>query len=244
MRFFRQAESRLREITRHLGPLLYAGSNVFCPICNRGYRKFRAAGKAGNSRPNAVCYTCKGRERDRYMYQYLSTATQLSLVQDQVLLHVAPDPSLIPLLRNLASGGYTSIDLVRSNVNLRGDITELPFGDGAIEAIYCSHVLQDVPDDEAALREFWRVLSPTGWIALVVPFNSLETVPAPEDRRRRNAEDAPPMIRVYGPEVEDTLSEVGFKVQSLSVNQNLTEEQKYWMVVDQARVGAAYLLRK
>ena len=38
--------------------------------------------------------------------------------------------------------------------------------------IYCSHVLEHVSDDRKAMREFCRVLRPSGWAMLNVPINA------------------------------------------------------------------------
>jgi len=43
------------------------------------------------------------------------------------------------------------------------------YEDGRFGAFICSHVLEHVADDLAAVRELWRVLEPGGWGIVMVP---------------------------------------------------------------------------
>jgi SAM-dependent methyltransferase len=49
------------------------------------------------------------------------------------------------------------------------DIQAIDRGDGAYDVIVCSHVLEHVKDDDAALRELVRILSVEGFLLLAVP---------------------------------------------------------------------------
>ena len=53
------------------------------------------------------------------------------------------------------------------------DIMDNP--DESFDVIYCSHVLEHVPDDRKAMREFPRVLKRGGWAILLVPINAGKT---------------------------------------------------------------------
>lgn len=52
---------------------------------------------------------------------------------------------------------------------LRGDIQHLSFAAESFDRVLMSEVLEHLKDDEAALREVWRVLKPGGILALTVP---------------------------------------------------------------------------
>jgi ubiquinone/menaquinone biosynthesis C-methylase UbiE len=49
------------------------------------------------------------------------------------------------------------------------DATNLPFPDGAFDAIIAAEILEHIPDDTAAIAEIARVLRPGGTVAVTVP---------------------------------------------------------------------------
>lgn len=67
---------------------------------------------------------------------------------------------------------YLPIDVeVRApHVLVVADAHRLPFGEGSVDAILCSEVIEHVRDPEAALSELWRVLAPGGRLVLSMPF--------------------------------------------------------------------------
>jgi ubiquinone/menaquinone biosynthesis C-methylase UbiE len=110
---------------------------------------------------------------------------------------------------------------------LRADITDLPFDDNRFDAIYCSHVLEHVPDDRKAMSELRRVLRPGGWAVLQVPIKLIVTyedsaVTTPEDRERVFGQSD--HVRIYGLDYKDRLREVGFKVTIVQYAKELSEE--------------------
>jgi len=84
------------------------------------------------------------------------------------MLHFAPTGHLPRVLRSVPGLQYHTADLTRADVDHRVDIQCLPFPDRTWQYILCSHVLDHIPDDIAALRE-QRVLRPDGLLVLCVP---------------------------------------------------------------------------
>ena len=85
------------------------------------------------------------------------------------MLHVAPEPALAPKFRAIPGLDYLSGDLDPAAAMVQMDITDIRYPDNSFDVIYCSHVLEHVPDDRRAMRELARVLKPGGWAVLAVP---------------------------------------------------------------------------
>jgi len=109
------------------------------------------------------------------------------------------------------------------------DITDIKHPDDSFDVIYCSHVLEHVPDDRKAIREFRRILKPGGWAILNVPVTAEATmedpaVTSPEERLRLYGQHD--HVRRYGPDYEDRLREAGFKVTRTAPGDMLGEAER------------------
>ncbi len=49
----------------------------------------------------------------------------------------------------------------------------LPFDDGSVDTVFSSHCLEHIPDDHAAIRDWFRVLKVGGFIVCMVPSQAL-----------------------------------------------------------------------
>lgn len=213
--------SVLREVRNALKPavkaLLYSGSARWCALCERPARAFRPFGTP--PRADAMCPWCGSLERHRLAVEFFRHRTDLFDGRPKRLLHVAPEARFERLLRSAAGEGYLSGDLFDTHAMERMDITDIRHPDASFDVIYCSHVLEHVPDDRKAMREFARVLSPGGWAVLNVPVTADRTFedPSIEDPAERlrlfGQEDH---VRRYGPDYEDRLVEAGFRVRRMS----------------------------
>lgn len=95
------------------------------------------------------------------------------------------------------------------------DITNIQYPAEYFDVILCSHVLEHVPDDRKAMREFWRTLKPTGWAILLVPIMAEVTFEDPtivDPQERLIAFGQEDHVRKYGRDYIDRLREAGFKV--------------------------------
>ena len=73
------------------------------------------------------------------------------------------------ILKN-TSQEYVGIDVSSSEAtSVVGDIQTLPLSDESFDTIFCSQVLEHVPQPWLALAEFQRVLKPGGTLILTVP---------------------------------------------------------------------------
>jgi SAM-dependent methyltransferase len=98
---------------------------------------------------------------------------------------------------------------------VRLDITEIDFPDESFDVVYCSHVLEHVPDDRKALAEIRRVLKPDGWAILLVPIDAAETIEDPsitDPGERLRLFGQGDHVRRYGPDYVERLHQAGFDV--------------------------------
>jgi len=67
--------------------------------------------------------------------------------------------------KHLSGGAYGEIDYVC-------DIASIPVNDDSFDVILCSEVIEHVPEPEAVMSEFFRILKPGGKLLLTAPLGS------------------------------------------------------------------------
>jgi SAM-dependent methyltransferase len=134
------------------------------------------------------------------------------------VLHFAPEPVLARRLSAFENVSYLSADLDPDVAMVAADITDLPFDDSTFDLILCSHVLEHVPQDGAAMREMLRVLRPGATALLMHPvdYGRGETyedwsLTSREERQRAFLQDD--HVRLYGRDLADRLTAAGFEVE-------------------------------
>ena len=185
-----------------------------CPCCGGQLPHFQPYGL--RMRTNVMCPRCGSKKRHRLLWLFLRDQTNLFTDQLRVL-HFAPERCFRKTLASLPNLEYVTADLHSRKAMLSLDITAMPLGGGAFDAILCSHVLEHVPDDLRATRELFRVLKPGGWAAVMVPVESgrAETledprVVSPAERERIYGQHD--HVRLYGEDFKDRLESAGFAV--------------------------------
>jgi SAM-dependent methyltransferase len=198
------------------------GDAVVCPLCGHGFRAFRDDW----NRPNAICWRCGSHERHRALWLYLDRLHPELLGNAHALLHFAPEYCLEHRLRQIQRLDYKTADLDPAVGELQLDITDMKLADGSFDAILCSHVLEHVEDDAAAMRELRRVLKPGGWAIVMVPLDINRTrtyedssIAAPADREREFRQFD--HVRLYAPDIADRLTAAGFEVRTERVAHEL-----------------------
>lgn len=244
MQFLKSLEVKVRRFRDKLSPLLYAGSTFHCPVCGHSFRKFRSAGRGERKRANAVCPWCISRERDRLVYSYIEKEQARLFTDTTRMLHVAPEPCLEPKFRSLAKGLYLTADLIRKDVDEQFDVMFIPHANQTFDAVFCSHVLQDVPDDIQAMREFFRILSPGGWAILNVPVVATasadhQTIPGNVRKATDNRPDE--HLRSYGDDYPERMKSVGFDVKTIQANDLFDAKELIRLAMDRKETGAVYI---
>jgi SAM-dependent methyltransferase len=205
---------RLRDVTTRipqpirfgLRRLYHRGSGATCVLCGNGVRAFVSHGGdaevldrrkvvGGMRRENDRCPVCHGCDRTRMMMLWLEQAGLDG--GGARILHIAPDLGLYLWLRRQDGVEYVGSDIdaarYRHIENMHtADLTRMPFPDDDFDLVICSHVLEHVPDDAAAMREILRILRPGGRALLLTPYaqdgkgtDEDPTVEDPSERNRR-----------------------------------------------------------
>jgi hypothetical protein len=212
------AKAHLRSVRSWLTDLNYYGQGRWCPVCEKSSRLFRPYdGIPGE----AICIHCGAHERHRFVWLYFSRYTDLFDGHAKRVLHVAPETCMEPRLRQNLGGGYVTADMGNRQAMLKMDVTDIQCPDKSFDVIYCSHVLEHVPDDRRAISELYRVLKNGGWAILLVPITADRTIEDPSivdpmDRLRLYGEKD--HVRRYGPDFVDRLTEAGFSVTVVRVS--------------------------
>lgn len=206
---------RIARGLRRRGALLRErGDAVECPVCGGRFRRF----KPHWNRAGAICWRCGAHERHRAVALLWRRRPEL-LGEARSLLHFAPEwcfrfTPLPPGLR------YVTADLDPAKGDLVLDVRTLALPDAAFGAIVCSHVLEHVDRDGAALSELRRVLAPDGWVLLMVPqdLGRAETLEDPgiaTPEARTAAYWQHDHVRLYGRDFPARVAAAGFAVESI-----------------------------
>jgi SAM-dependent methyltransferase len=201
--------------------LTHRGHGVECPCCGREYASFAADW----NRPDAICPGCGAQERHRALWLHLR-GVLAAADRPFDLLHFAPEHAVQRRIEQLPELRYLTADLDGDGVDVAADITGMPFDDASFDGIVCSHVLEHVDDDRAAMGELCRVLRPRGWAAVLVPLD-LDRAETYEDpavltpAQRERAYWQHDHVRLYAPDIADRLAEAGLEVEAVRVAETL-----------------------
>ena len=234
----------LRSFRDVVQALPYRGEGRFCPVCERSSSSFAPAGE--DRRVDGKCAHCRAVERHRLVWLYFTRRTNLFDGRAKTVLHVAPEGCFEPRLRRRLAGNYLTADLFNPRADVKMDITDIKFPDESFDVIYCSHVLEHVPDDRQAMREFRRVLKSDGWAVLLVPINVEKTFEDPtvtDPAQRLRLFGQADHCRKYGPDYVDRLREAGFRVERTTAADFATGAEITEMGLTPA-AGEIYLCRR
>jgi SAM-dependent methyltransferase len=194
----------------------YVGWKLKCPICGWRFRSFAPDLWDGATwHGTAVrCPRCDSRPRHRWLALYLDR--NQSVLRQKSVLHIAPEPMLAPYVERKA-GDYVSADLAPERATVEADLTALPFDAERFDLVICSHVLEHVPDDHAAISEMHRVLRPGGLALVQTPVNydqagTYEDPAEADEAERLRRFSQVDHVRVFGPDLRERLAVVGFRV--------------------------------
>jgi len=198
-----------------------------CPLCGwRGFR-FEPYGNRMLRRSDASCPICGSLERHRVARLLLGDR----LAGRHRVLHMAPEPLMIPWLVSL-SCDYLNADLNHPAMR-RLDLTDTRLPDASRTLVWCSHVLEHIGDDMAALSEVFRILAPGGQLVLQVPIGGETTLEDPsvtddEGRLLRFLQED--HVRLYGRDIAERIEAAGFACEMLTAAALPPAEQRLYAV--------------
>ena len=188
---------------------LLRGDDRECPCCGGRFKRMsrrRLAGFGG------ICPRCRSHPRHRAITLLLARGE----LSGRRLLHFAPEALFDPVFARLPRAERVTADLY-APADLRLDITDMDLPDGSFDLILCSHVLEHVPDDRAAMAELRRVLAPGGLALLLTPYRPDRatyedpSITSPLDRMVAFGQQD--HVRIYGADLADRLRGAGFEVE-------------------------------
>lgn len=219
-----------------------------CPVCGNRVRFIVVNSEGG--RHETLCMRCGSLERHRRGVLILRRATNLHDPGRRRLavLHVAPERGIRSELERVGNIDYLTGDLDPRDVDVRIDLTGLPFAQASFDVVLCSHVLEHIPADLAAMAEMRRVLRPDGWALINVPSDPGRTttyedaaITGPAERLRHFGQID--HVRIYSQhDVAARLRTAGFEVTADPLEFSARERRRHMLDGD---VGwdHAYLCR-
>jgi len=197
--------------------ILYSGPySIECPICHFVGR-FKPFGLVPRS--NAVCPKCGSLERHRLLCLALHERPLLS--EADRVLHFAPEPCLSGIIRD-KSASYQSADCKPQPGSIPLNIENIALPSSSVNVVIANHVLEHV-DDEAALEEIKRILTPGGRLIAMVPIVEAweHTYEDPQitqkpDRERHFAQSD--HVRFYGRDFRERICSHGFDLEEFQAD--------------------------
>jgi Methyltransferase domain len=192
-----------------LSALALRGEGRECPCCGGHFRRMsrrRLSGWGG------ICPRCRSHPRHRAIALLLGRGD----LPGRRLLHFAPEPLLDPVFERLPGVERVTADL-HAPADLGLDITDMDLPGGSFDLILCSHVLEHVPDDRAAISELRRVLVPGGLCLVLTPYRPGRptyedpSIASPLDRMVAFGQQD--HVRIYGSDLAERLRAAGFEVE-------------------------------
>ena len=212
----------------------------FCPLCGwRGFR-FDPYGNRALRRNDAHCPICGSLERHRVARLLLEGR----LGGGHRVLHMAPERQMIPWLVSLSSE-YLNADLYGLAM-VKMDLTATGLPTASKTLVWCSHVLEHIVDDMAALREVRRILAPGGLLVLQVPIGGDSTYEDPRvttDDERLEKYLQEDHVRLYGRDLADRVRAAGLECEMLTAA-SLTAEKRALHAVGHPTFREVFLCRR
>lgn len=217
----------------------------YCPLCEKESDAFKPFGYI--PREDALCPECGSLERHRLSWLVMKKKLEKSNTTHKTMLHIAPEKVFQKIFSTYFGDNYLTADLHAKNVKIKMDITSIELDEETFDFIYCSHVLEHIPDDRKAMRELHRVLKKEGWAILLVPViakgKTEEHWPKDTKEERMKYYGHPDHVRNYGTDYKTRLEESGWDVEVVNAEDFLAHDAIERMGITKA-AGEIYFCTK
>jgi SAM-dependent methyltransferase len=164
------------------------------------------------------------------VWAFFHRRTDLFDGRPKTMLHVASEAQFESALSKAIGDGYITADLLDPRARVRMDITDIQYPAEFFDIIFCSHVLEHVPNDRKAMAEFARVLKPQGWAAILVPCfpergATFEDFSVTDPAQRLKLFGQADHVRVYGDDFVGRLEQSGLEVRVVHASDFLSSEE-------------------
>jgi len=221
-----------------LRAILFVGSKYICPCCGWRLRAFTFGGMSLKVRKLSYCPRCNSKARHRRIWLFLEEHT--NLFTDRLrLFEIAPKFSFARRFRKMPNLFYVAGDLQEHpDAMIRMDMTAMPISFDSFDALICMHVMEEIIQDNLAMKEMFHVLKPGGWAIVTVPTNmnamTYEDPSIVDPRDRERAFGEPAHVRVYGYDLADRLRSSGFTVTvDLAEDVPIQKRERYGLRADE-----------
>jgi SAM-dependent methyltransferase len=202
---------------------------VHCCVCGRKSPMFLPF----NYRSYVICPLCGSFERHRMVWHYLMKQ-KAGFGPDFSVLHFSPEQVLYNKFKSLKVR-YVPVDIEPTNFPFeckKMDATQLDFPDASIDLIVANHLLEHIPDDVKAMREFHRVLKAGGFALLTVPMkpdqkSTYEDFSIVDPKEREKHFGQVDHVRWYGSDFSDRLRGSGFIVEEIDYSETFNQQEMF-----------------
>ena len=213
---------RMWYLCRPIIRLIFFSRSKYCCVCDSWSRFFLSHGPLSRRRKDVVCPICLSHRRHRLAWIYLNSCTNITDGSPKKLLHFAPETEFSKRFKKIPGIDYLSADLVSPHAMVKMDITDIDWPDSSFDIVYCSHVLEHVPEDRKAMSEMFRVVKPGGWALIQVPVWKDDTIEDPsitDPGERERLFGQSDHVRLYGLDIKNRLAAAGFDVEVVFAHQ-------------------------
>lgn len=161
----------------------------------------------------SICPGCGSNGRDRWLLHCLvacvpGVGPRTRLMETSPRMGTAYKDAMSARVDYLAS----DYDQRAHKADVAIDLQDIALPDDHLDVVLSAHVLEHVPDTDAALRELFRVLKPGGSLVLLVPV--LQPFTAPPAEPEFHGDDTPVFWR-FGYDLTERLAKHGFDTRLL-----------------------------